>query len=54
VIQIRLVGFLCKAEDADSDRRVVAKIDWHNGDLFRTIGIIMTNFMRTAEKVVKV
>ena len=34
-------------------RRVVAKVEWHQGELFPRVGFIVTNLSRSAEGVVK-
>ena len=33
-------------------RRVVAKIEWHPGELLPRVGFVVTNLSRTAERVV--
>jgi len=53
-IQIRLVDFRYQAQTWDRERRVVAKIEWHAGELFPSIGFIVTNSRLPAGKVVKV
>jgi len=53
-IQIRLVDFRYQAQTWDRERRVVAKIEWHEGELFPRIGFIVTNSKLPAGKVVKV
>ena len=53
-IQIRLVDLRYQAQTWDRDRRVVAKIEWHDGELFPRIGFIVTNSKLPAGKVVKV
>jgi hypothetical protein len=53
-IQIRLVDFRYQAQTWDRERRVVAKIEWHEGELFPRIGFIVTNSRLPAGKVVKV
>ncbi len=53
-IQIRLVDLRYQAQTWDRDRRVVAKIEWHDGELFPRIGFIVTNSRLPAGKVVKV
>ncbi len=37
----------------DNPRRVVAKIEWHQGELFPRVGFIVTNLRRSAHRVVK-
>ncbi|MGO9571456.1 MAG: IS1380 family transposase [Desulfomonilaceae bacterium] len=53
-IQIKLVDLRYQAQTLDKDRRVVAKIEWHDGELFPRIGFIVTNPKLPAGKVVKV
>jgi len=53
-IQIRLVDLRYQAETWGRERRVVAKIEWHDGELFPRIGFIVTNSMLRGGKVVKV
>ena len=33
-------------------RRVVAKVEWHPGELYPRVGFIVTNLSRPAERVV--
>lgn len=53
-VQIRLVDLRYQAQTWAKERRVVAKIEWHDGELFPRIGFIITNSRLTAGKVVKV
>ncbi len=53
-IQIRLVDLRYQAQTWDRERRVVGKIEWHDGELFPRIGFIVTNSRLPAGKVVKV
>lgn len=53
-VQIRLVDFRYQAQTWEKERRVVAKIEWHEGELFPRIGFIVTNSRLPAGKVVKV
>ncbi len=53
-IQIRLVDFRYQAQTWERERRVVATIEWHSGELFPRIGFIVTNSRLPAGKVVKV
>jgi hypothetical protein len=53
-IQIRLVDFRYQAQTWARERRVVAKIEWHAGELFPRIGFIVTNSKLAPGKVVKV
>jgi hypothetical protein len=34
-------------------RRVVAKVEWHQGELYPRVGFIVTNLTRPAERVSK-
>jgi len=45
--------FLYQAKSWDRPRRVVAKIEWHQGELFPRVGFIVTNLRRPARQVVK-
>ncbi|MBM4328811.1 MAG: IS1380 family transposase, partial [Deltaproteobacteria bacterium] len=53
-IQVKLVDLRYQAQTWDRERRVVAKIEWHDGELFPRIGFIVTNSRLTAGKVIKV
>jgi len=53
-IQVKLVDFRYQAQTWDRERRVVAKIEWPDGELFPRIGFIVTNSKLPAGKVVKV
>ena len=46
-------SFQYKAASWHKSRRVVAKIEWHAGELFPRIGFIMTNLRRKSSNVVK-
>jgi hypothetical protein len=52
--QIKLVDFRYQAKTWNRARRVIAKIEWHVGELFPRIGFIETHSRLTAVKVVKV
>jgi hypothetical protein len=43
-----------QAKTWDRERRVVAKIEWHDGEVFPRIGFIVTNSKLSGGKVVKV
>ena len=45
-------SFGCQDKSWDKARRVVAKVEWHPGELFRRIGFIVTNLSRPAERAV--
>jgi Transposase DDE domain group 1 len=53
-IRVKLVDLRYQAQTWDRERRVVAKIEWHGGELFPSIGFIVTNSKLSAGKVVKV
>ena len=46
-------GFLYQAQSWDRGRRVVAKVEWHHGELFPRVGFIVTNLSRPAKRVVR-
>jgi hypothetical protein len=46
-------GFLYQAKSWSCARRVVAKVEWHNGELFPRIGFIVTNLKRSPKAVVR-
>lgn len=46
-------GFLYQAKSWTNARRVVAKVEWHSGELFPRIGFIVTNLTRPAKAVVR-
>jgi len=50
---VRYHDFLYQAESWHKPRRVVAKIEWHKGELFPRVGFIVTNLQRSAHRVVK-
>jgi len=45
--------FLYQAGSWDKPRRVVAKIEWHKGELFPRVGFIVTNLRRKPWRLVK-
>jgi hypothetical protein len=45
--------FQYQASSWDKPRRVVAKVEWHQGELFPRVGFIVTNLRRSSRKVVK-
>jgi Transposase DDE domain group 1 len=45
-------SFSYRAGSWDRARRVVAKVEWHPGELFPCVGFIVTNLSRPAERVV--
>jgi hypothetical protein len=46
-------GFLYQAKSWNQPRRVVAKVEWHSGELFPRVGFIVTNLTRPAKRVVR-
>jgi len=53
-IQVKVVDLQYQAKSWHKPRRVVAKIEWHRGELFPRIGFVVTNSRLPASKVVKV
>jgi hypothetical protein len=53
-IQVKIVDLHYQAKSWSKPRRVVAKIEWHRGELFPRIGFVVTNSRLPAGKVVKV
>jgi hypothetical protein len=45
-------SFSYRAGSWDKARRVVAKVEWHPGELFPRVGFMVTNLSRSAERVV--
>jgi Transposase DDE domain group 1 len=45
-------SFLYQAQSWNRPRRVVAKVEWHPGELYPRVGFIVTNLRRPAKKVV--
>jgi hypothetical protein len=45
-------SFSYQAGSWDKSRRVVAKVEWHPGELYPRVGFIVTNMTRSAERVV--
>jgi len=46
-------SFMYQAESWSIPRRVVAKVEWHRGELFPRVGFIVTNLRRSEKGVVK-
>jgi len=46
-------GFLYQAKSWSRARRVVARVEWHNAELFPRVGFIVTNLIRPAKRVVR-
>jgi len=53
-IQVKIVDLHYQAKSWSRPRRVVAKIEWHRGELFPRIGFVVTSSRLPAGKVVKV
>jgi len=53
-IQVKVVDLQYQAESWHKPRRVVAKIEWHQGELFPRIAFVLTNSRLSAGKLVKV
>jgi hypothetical protein len=45
-------SFSYQAKSWSKSRRVVAKVEWHPGELYPTVGFIVTNMTRPAERIV--
>src|SRR5262249_22762500 len=45
-------SFTYQAQSWSKPRRVVAKVEWHPGELYPRVGFIITNLARPAERVV--
>ena len=46
-------SFRSQAKSWDRARRVVAKIEWHAGELFPRVGFVVTNLRRSPKRVIK-
>ena len=46
------VSFGYQAETWDKPRRVVAKVEWHPGELYPRVGFVVTNLSRPSDRVV--
>ena len=46
-------SFSYQAESWSKPRRVMAKVEWHRGELYPRVGFIVTNLTRPAERVSK-
>jgi Transposase DDE domain group 1 len=51
--QVRYSSFSYQAQSWAEPRRVVAKVEWHQGELYPRVGFIVTNLSRPAERVIK-
>jgi len=50
---VLLFDFMYQAASWDKSRRVVAKVEWHHGELFPRVGFIVTNMSAKPEGVVQ-
>jgi len=50
---VRYHDFMYQAGSWDRERRVVAKIEWHQGELFPRVGFIVTNLSWRCKQVVR-
>jgi hypothetical protein len=46
-------SFRYRAKSWDRDRRVVAKVEWHAGELFPRVGFVVTDLRRSPRRVIK-
>src|SRR5512139_2782383 len=46
-------SFGYQAKSWDLVRRVVAKVEWHAGELFPRVGFVVTNLRRSPRRVIK-
>jgi hypothetical protein len=51
--QVFFASFTYQAQNWTKARRVVAKVEWHQGELYPRVGFIVTNLTRPAERVCK-
>ena len=51
--QVFFASFSYQAQSSSKSRRVVAKVEWHQGELYPRVGFIVTNLNRPAERVSK-
>jgi Transposase DDE domain group 1 len=51
--QVFFASFTYQAQSWAKPRRVVAKVEWHPGELYPRVGFMVTNLKRPAERIVK-
>jgi hypothetical protein len=51
--QLFHASFSYQAQSWTKPRRVVAKVEWHQGELYPRVGFLVTNLTRPAERVVR-
>jgi Transposase DDE domain group 1 len=49
--QVFFASFTHQAQSWTRPRRVVAKVEWHQGELYPRVGFVVTNLKRPAERV---
>jgi hypothetical protein len=47
-------SFQYQANYSHQPRRVVAKVEWHQGELFARVGLIVTNLTWRSKRVVRI
>jgi hypothetical protein len=51
-VRRHFASFSYQAQSWSKPRRIVAKVEWHPGELYARVGFIVTNLARPAERVV--
>jgi hypothetical protein len=51
--QVFFASFTYQAQSWSKPRRVVAKVEWHQGELYPRVGFLVTNLTRPAERISK-
>ena len=51
--QVFFASFSYQAQSWSRPRRVMAKVEWHQGELYPRVGFIVTNLKRSAERISK-
>jgi hypothetical protein len=51
--QVFHASFSYQAQSRTRPRRVVAKVEWHQGELYPRVGFLVTDLTRPAERVIK-
>jgi hypothetical protein len=51
--QVFHASFTYQAQSWAKPRRIVAKVEWHQGELYPRVGFLVTNLTRPAERVVR-
>jgi hypothetical protein len=50
---VSFASFRYQAKGRTRPRRVMARVEWHQGELYSRVGLIVTNLSRPSERVVK-